>query len=151
MRHVLCGCKITRSPDQYISILNIYREALTGSAMSSVQMLSNITLLSQGCALEMAPCVVIVLTGKTYIPRTEEEIKGVSSCPDVALGSTNHHIFSMTSSNKCKNSVYESLQSKQEDLIESSSWGGGKFSPSGSRLSAEPFLSEVAFELRWEG
>ena len=77
--------------------------------MSSVQMLSNITLLSQGCALEMAPCVGIVLTGKTYIPRTEEEIKGVSSCPDVALGSTSQHIFSKTSSNKCKNSVYESL------------------------------------------
>lgn len=87
MRLVLGGCKITRSPDLYISILNIYREALTGSAMNSVQMLSNITLLSQGCALEMAPCVGIELTGKTYIPRTEEEVSG---CPDVALGSTNH-------------------------------------------------------------
>ena len=43
--------------------------------MNSVQMLSKVTLLFQGCALEMAPCVGIVLTGKTYIPRTEEEVK----------------------------------------------------------------------------
>ena len=76
MRLVLGGCKIIRSPDLYIRILNIYIEALTGSVMNSVQMLSNITLFFRDCALEMAPCVGIVLTGKTYTSRTEEEVKG---------------------------------------------------------------------------
>lgn len=85
--------------------------------MNSVQMVSN-TLLSQGCTLEMAPSVGIVC--ETYIPRTEGGGKEASSCTGPAQGSACHHVFLMTSSNKCfENFVYELQYNKKGDVIES--------------------------------
>ena len=57
MRLVLGGCKMSRSPHLPARILKVYIEVLTGfSHEFSPDGLNNI-LISQGCALEMAPAM----------------------------------------------------------------------------------------------